>query len=100
VRGAVKVGKYTPHLPAGDPPHTFTAQVWEAYGRVGPTTGFFVSSALGEEHHREALSGIVSVVSLILCRWNARIVSAGVANSLRMGRAPLAAPPLVSHLSD
>ena len=100
VRGAVKVGKYTAHLPSGVPPHTFTAQVWEAYGRVGPTTGFFVSSALGDEQHREALTGILSDVSLILWRWNARIVSAGVANSLRMGRAALAAPLLVSHLSD
>ena len=100
VREAEKVGQYTPHLPAGDPPHTCTPLVWEACGRVGPATGSFLSSALGEEKYREALAGLLADVSLILWRWNARMVLAGVANSFRMGRVPLAAPPLVAHLSD
>jgi len=99
VREAEKVGKYTPYLLAGDPPHTFTPLVWEASGRVGPATASFLASALGEENHREALSGLLTDVSLSLWRWNARIVLAGVANSFRMGGVPLAAPPLVAHLS-
>jgi len=99
VRQAEKVGEYTPYLHAGDPPHTFTPLVWEARGRVGPATASFLASALGEEKHREALTGVQADVSLRLWRWNARIVLAGVANSFRMGGVPLAAPPLVAHLS-
>ena len=99
VRETEKVGKYTPYLPAGDPPHTFTPLVWEASGRVGPATASFLALALGEENHREALTGLLTDVSLGLWRWNARIVLARVANSFRMGWAPLAAPPLVAHLS-
>jgi len=72
VREAEQVGNYTPHLPAGDPPHTFTPLVWEACGRVGPDTGSFHSSAPGAENHREALTGLLADVSLMLWRWNAR----------------------------
>jgi len=100
VREAEKVGKYTSHLPAGDPLHTLTPLVWEACGRVGPATGSFLSSALGEENNREARAGFLADVSLILWRWNARMVLAGAANSFRTGRVPLMAPPLVAHVSD
>jgi len=99
VREAEKVGKYTPYLRAGDPPHTFTLLVWEASGGLGPATASFLASALGEENLREALSGLLTNVSLSVWLWNARIFLVGVANYFRMGGIPLAAPPLVAHFS-
>jgi len=45
-REAAKRAAYVPALPTTDPPHAFTALVWEELGRVGPSTDAWLKAAL------------------------------------------------------
>ena len=98
-REARKMRKYAPRLPAADPPSVFTPLVWEVFGRVGPASADFLRTAVGGPGRSRALALLLTDASAIIWRYNARMLSEGIARCDAGGRSTLDAPPAVARFS-
>lgn len=68
--------------PDETPTLSFSPVVWETFDRLGPATAKFLAGALGGPNRSSSLAAFLTDASVILRRFNARLVIDGLACSL------------------